>query len=314
MDVLRTPDDRFADLPGCPYEPRTRRPPTACGWPYVDEGSGPTCCCCTASRRGATSTGTMVPVLVDAGLPRASRPTWSASAARDKPTAGRGLHLRAARRVAALGAVRRARPDRRDAGLPGLGRAARAAAGRRAPGALRPGRAPPTPACRTAPAGCPTRGGSSATSSSRTDGPAGRLPRRLRLRRAAAARGAGGVRRAVPGRLRTRPVPSAFPDLIPQDRRRPGDAGQPAGLGGAARASTSRSCAPSPTSTRSPPAASGCLLAQDPRRGRASRTRRSPAAATSCRRTAARARRGRRGLAAEPAGPVAGRPDRGGAH
>ena len=66
MDVLRTPDDRFADLPGFPFEPHYVEVDAGDGSGdalrvhYVDEGPRPTrprrCCCCTASRRGRTST------------------------------------------------------------------------------------------------------------------------------------------------------------------------------------------------------------------------------------------------------------------
>jgi haloalkane dehalogenase len=45
MRILRTPDDRFADLPGFPYEPRHAQVPDPDGgtlrMAYVDEGTGP---------------------------------------------------------------------------------------------------------------------------------------------------------------------------------------------------------------------------------------------------------------------------------
>ena len=64
MDALRTPDDRFADLPGYPFEPHYVDIPDGDGGTlrvhHLDEGDRTrrSCCSCTASRRGATSTGT----------------------------------------------------------------------------------------------------------------------------------------------------------------------------------------------------------------------------------------------------------------
>ena len=63
MDTLRTPDDRFASLPGYSFAPHYAEIPTATAATlrvhYVDEGPADAprrCCSCTASRRGATST------------------------------------------------------------------------------------------------------------------------------------------------------------------------------------------------------------------------------------------------------------------
>ena len=64
MDIIRTPDDRFADLPGYPFEPRYADIADGDGgmlrMHYVDEGPATQhrCCSCTVSHRGATSTGT----------------------------------------------------------------------------------------------------------------------------------------------------------------------------------------------------------------------------------------------------------------
>ena len=64
MDTLRTPDERFADLPDFPFEPhyvevrrRRRRARCACTTSTRDRPTPRRSCCCTASRRGATSTG-----------------------------------------------------------------------------------------------------------------------------------------------------------------------------------------------------------------------------------------------------------------
>ena len=68
MDVLRTPDDRFADLPGWPYAPSYATTSDGLRMAYVDEGSGPT----VLLLHGEPSWGylyrRMVPVLVEAGF------------------------------------------------------------------------------------------------------------------------------------------------------------------------------------------------------------------------------------------------------
>jgi hypothetical protein len=56
MELLRTPDERFAGLPGWPFTPRYLEA-DGLRLHYVDEGKGRRCCSCTASRRGAISTG-----------------------------------------------------------------------------------------------------------------------------------------------------------------------------------------------------------------------------------------------------------------
>ena len=61
MEALRTPDERFADLPGFPFAPHYVEVDAGDGSlrvHYLDEGpaDGGSCCCCTASRRGASST------------------------------------------------------------------------------------------------------------------------------------------------------------------------------------------------------------------------------------------------------------------
>ena len=64
MDTLRTPDDRFADLPGYPFEPHYVDIPDgeggSCGCTTSTRATRtrPSCSSSTASRRGATCTAT----------------------------------------------------------------------------------------------------------------------------------------------------------------------------------------------------------------------------------------------------------------
>ena len=86
MDVLRTPDERFADLPGWPYEPSYATTSDGLRVAYVDEGSGPT----VLLLHGEPSWGylyrRMVPVLVEAGF-RCVVPDLIGFGRSDKPTA-----------------------------------------------------------------------------------------------------------------------------------------------------------------------------------------------------------------------------------
>ena len=86
MDVLRTPDERFADLPGWPYEPSYTATSDGLRMAYVDEGSGPT----VLLLHGEPSWGYLyrhvVPVLVDAGF-RCVVPDLVGFGRSDKPTA-----------------------------------------------------------------------------------------------------------------------------------------------------------------------------------------------------------------------------------
>ena len=54
--MLRTPDERFANLPGYPFAPHYVEV-DGLRIHYVDEGPrrAARCCCCTASRRGRIS-------------------------------------------------------------------------------------------------------------------------------------------------------------------------------------------------------------------------------------------------------------------
>jgi haloalkane dehalogenase len=86
MDVLRTPDDRFADLPDWPYAPSYATTSDGLRMAYVDEGSGPT----VLLLHGEPSWGylyrRMVPVLVEAGF-RCVVPDLIGFGRSDKPTA-----------------------------------------------------------------------------------------------------------------------------------------------------------------------------------------------------------------------------------
>ena len=86
MDVLRTPDERFADLPGWPYEPRYAQTSDGLRTAYVDEGSGPT----VLLLHGEPSWGYLyrhvVPVLVEAGF-RCVVPDLVGFGRSDKPAA-----------------------------------------------------------------------------------------------------------------------------------------------------------------------------------------------------------------------------------
>ena len=170
---------------------------------------------------------------------RASRPTSSASGARDKPTQRSDYTY--ARHVEWMraGAVRPPRPPRHHARRPGLGRAHRAAAGRPSTRPLRRGSSRPTRSCRPV-TGSPARRSSPGRSSRRR--------RRSSTSAASSAAGAStraapgggrGVRRAVPRRHvqgGRPPVPDARPHLA----RRPRRGGRTASLGGARRVGRSR--------------------------------------------------------------------------
>ena len=86
MDVLRTPDDRFADLPGWPYAPSYATTSDGLRTAYVDEGSGPT----VLLLHGEPSWGYLyrhvVPVLVEAGF-RCVVPDLVGFGRSDKPAA-----------------------------------------------------------------------------------------------------------------------------------------------------------------------------------------------------------------------------------
>ncbi len=86
MDVLRTPDERFRDLPGWPYAPAYADTSDGLRAAYVDEGTGPT----VLLLHGEPSWGYlyrhMVPVLVEAGF-RCVVPDLIGFGRSDKPAA-----------------------------------------------------------------------------------------------------------------------------------------------------------------------------------------------------------------------------------
>ena len=86
MDVLRTPDERFSDLPGWPYAPSYATTSDGLRLAYVDEGAGPT----VLLLHGEPSWGYlyrhMLPVLVDAGF-RCVVPDLVGFGRSDKPAA-----------------------------------------------------------------------------------------------------------------------------------------------------------------------------------------------------------------------------------
>ena len=88
--MLRTPEARFGDLPGYPFEPRyvtlPRRPAHALRRRGAGRRTPRPSCCCTASRRGPTSTGSVVARLVERGL-RAVAPDLIGFGRSDKPVA-----------------------------------------------------------------------------------------------------------------------------------------------------------------------------------------------------------------------------------
>ena len=125
VKVLRTPDERFAELPDFPFEPHYveigRRDPRA----LPRRGTGRRRARAADARRAvvvATSTGTMIPVLVAAGH-RCVAPDLVGFGRSDKPTEQADYtyerHVDWMREVA----VRPARPARHHVLRPGLGRA-----------------------------------------------------------------------------------------------------------------------------------------------------------------------------------------------
>lgn len=91
MDVLRTPEDRFADLPGFPYEPHYAETSDGLRMAYLDEApvgvdSGPTVLLLHGEPSWSYLYRTMVPVLVDAGF-RCVAPDLIGFGRSDKPAA-----------------------------------------------------------------------------------------------------------------------------------------------------------------------------------------------------------------------------------
>ena len=86
MKVLRTPEARFADLPGFGYAPRYADV-DGLRLAYVETGpaDGEPVLLLHGEPSWSFLYRTVMPVLADAG-PRAIAPTWSGSAVRDKPS------------------------------------------------------------------------------------------------------------------------------------------------------------------------------------------------------------------------------------
>jgi haloalkane dehalogenase len=85
MKVLRTPDERFADLPGFPWQPRYAETHDGLRMAYVDEGSGPTVLLLHGEPSWSYLYRTMIPVLLDAGC-RVVAPDLIGFGRSDKPT------------------------------------------------------------------------------------------------------------------------------------------------------------------------------------------------------------------------------------
>jgi haloalkane dehalogenase len=84
MDVLRTPDERFTDLPGFPWEPRYADTSDGLRMAYVDEGSGPVVLLLHGEPSWSYLYRKMIPVLVEAGY-RAVAPDLIGFGRSDKP-------------------------------------------------------------------------------------------------------------------------------------------------------------------------------------------------------------------------------------
>jgi len=84
MRVLRTPDDRFEDLPGFPYPPSYAQTSDGLRMAYVDEGTGPVVLLLHGEPSWSYLYRTMIPVLVDAGF-RCVAPDLIGFGRSDKP-------------------------------------------------------------------------------------------------------------------------------------------------------------------------------------------------------------------------------------
>ncbi len=87
MDALRTPDDRFADLPGFPWEPSYAETSDGLRMAFLDEGprDAPVVLLLHGEPSWSYLYRTMVPVLLDAGL-RVVAPDLIGFGRSDKPT------------------------------------------------------------------------------------------------------------------------------------------------------------------------------------------------------------------------------------
>ncbi len=86
MDVLRTPDERFTDVPGFPFAPQYAETSDGLRMAYVDEGSGPVVLLLHGEPSWSYLYRTMIPVLADAGF-RVVAPDLIGFGRSDKPAA-----------------------------------------------------------------------------------------------------------------------------------------------------------------------------------------------------------------------------------
>ena len=84
MNVLRTPDERFENLPGFPWEPQYAETSDGLRMAYVDEGEGQTVLLLHGEPSWSYLYRKMIPVLTDAGL-RAVAPDLIGFGRSDKP-------------------------------------------------------------------------------------------------------------------------------------------------------------------------------------------------------------------------------------
>ena len=282
MEALRTPDDRFAALADFPFAPHYVEVDDGEGGQlrvhHLDEGdaNAPVVLLMHGEPSWSFLYRKMIPVLVDAGL-RCVAPDLVGFGRSDKPV--KRTDYTYARHVEwmRIGVVRRARPARRHAGRPGLGRAHRVADRRRASLTGSRASSPRTPSLPTG------------------DTPAGdafmrwqRFSQEVEDFDVGFIVGSGCVRTSRPTSspdttrrsptIRTRPA-RASSAARSHCARRSRLGGEPEGVGDTARG-RSRSSPRSPTRIRSPAAATACSSATC-RAAPANRTRRSKAAATS---------------------------------
>ncbi|HRY09065.1 MAG: alpha/beta fold hydrolase [Actinobacteria bacterium] len=85
MEILRTPDDRFADLPDFGWEPKYVEI-DGMRMAYLDEGSGETVLCLHGEPTWSFLYRKMIPVFLEAGM-RVVAPDWFGFGRSDKPAA-----------------------------------------------------------------------------------------------------------------------------------------------------------------------------------------------------------------------------------
>ena len=260
MELLRTPDDRFADLPGYPFAPHYVEIPDGDGGDAArpPPRRGPR----RRPGRAAPARRAVLELPLPAHDPGAGRrraplpspPTSSASAApTSRPSASDYTYARQVEwlRSALFDAPR---PARHHARRPGLGRAASACGSSPSTPTASPGSCWPTPACPPATSASSDAFLAWQKFSQEVPEIPDRRHRQRRLHHRPRPRGDRRLRRPVPRRDLQGggpPVPDAWCRPSPTTRRRP-----PTGPRGRSwTVATSRSCAPSATRTRSPPAA-----------------------------------------------------------